>query len=1337
MMKNYITFKKESLRFKVSFILMTFLMTFGSFQAQAQEDDYSEVNITVTDTQAPTVVAPSDISIDGCDRNDISNTYPLWGYSTTPVSLSLTEYEGLSGASATDNGSIASITYTDSTDNGSCTEVVTRTFTITDNCDNSTNAIQVITVSDGTAPTLTCLNDQDVIISQTESEYIVSGSEFDVTSITDNCSSSFTVTNSLNGSSTLDGVSLPLGVNSVTWTVEDECGNISTCTFELNVIAPDIVATLTAIDIDGNPMPVLYESVGQGITYEISFENNGTYGINVITVTDPNADPGSITYLSGDTDGDNTLDPNETWVYTETRTVTQQNIDDGQVANTATVHGYIDENSNGVFDYTDANGNGSFDLGEEDEQPTSNDTQEVIVEALQNPQMAFTKTQTSVNYNSSEADGNSVSPVKQLGDVINYDIVIENTGNITITNVNLTDSFPGSGTGNLSSKTETGGTGSNGDDILDVGETWTYTASYTVTQADIDGNVPLVNTAELVTSQIAGPTYATENTPVDGSIILSLEKTQVSITNPDSSPAGTFVDEPADRITYSITLSNDGSRTLTNVSPTETFPGSGIGTLSSATESMNADGTLEVGEVWTYTATYSVNQADIDNNSVLTNTISVIADELSTPEVATATTSVSRNPAWTVSKVQTPAGQTYTNTGDILTYGISLDNTGNISISNIKVTDLTADSTPGVVRQADIVGNNDNIMDPGESWYYTAQYTVTQADIDSGSYTNKVSATGDPVGGGVFSGVEDQETIEASQTLSIDDVVVTEGENVDFLISLTGISATDITFTPQFSNGTATIGTDTGTPVQYSSNGGSSWTNYSSGQITIPSGITSLLVRIPTVDDVLTEPQENFTFTAIVTSGNTANTNIPATATINDNDAISISLSGFEITETEATQAGYFVARIDGGALAQEDIVLSFSTADGTALDSQDYSAQSNSNYTISSGTSLVSIPVDVLGDAISEPTEDFTGEISITNTNGQNVSLNTATATSTINDNDTASIAINDVSINEADGTAVFTVTLTGNIQDQLTADFTTADNSAVNPDDYTTNSGTITFAAGATSGATQTISVNIIEDAIAEPTETFFVNLSNLVFSGAASISDNQGVGTINDNDTASIVINDVSVNEADGTAVFTVTLTGYIQDQLTADFATADNSAVNPDDYTTTSGTITFVAGSVDGATQTISVDIIEDAIAEPTETFFVNLSNLVFSGAASISDNQGVGTINDNDAISISLAGFTITETDATQQGNFVASIDGGATAQEDIVLSFTTTDGSAGASDYTAQSAVSYTITKGTSSVSIPVDVLGDAISEPTEDFTGEISITNANGQDVSLNTATA
>ncbi len=72
------------------------------------------------------------------------------------------------------------------------------------------------------------------------------------------------------------------------------------------------------------------------------------------------------------------------------------------------------------------------------------------------------------------------------------------------------------------------------------------------------------------------------------------------------------------------------------------------------------------------------------------------------------------------------------------------------------------------------------------------------------------------------------------------------------------------------------------------------------------------------------------------------------------------------------------------------------------------------------------------------------------------------------------------------------------------------------------------------------------------------------------------------------------------------------------------------------------------------------------------------------------------------------------------------------AEHDVVISFTTTNGDAGSSDFTAQSSVLYTILAGTNSVHIPVAVLGDLIAEPTETFTGTIAISNANAQQITV-----
>src|SRR5205085_350627 len=117
----------------------------------------------------------------------------------------------------------------------------------------------------------------------------------------------------------------------------------------------------------------------------------------------------------------------------------------------------------------------------------------------------------------------------------------------------------------------------------------------------------------------------------------------------------------------------------------------------------------------------------------------------------------------------------------------------------------------------------------------------------------------------------------------------------------------------------------------------------------------------------------------------------------------------------------------------------------------------------------------------------------------------------------------------------ATFTVTLSAASSQSVTVAYTTADGSATAGSDYLAASGTLTIPAGQTSG---TITVLVNGDRLAEPTETFVVNLSAPT---NATIADGQGIGTILD-DEPRISINDVTVTEGNtGTvnATFTVSL------------------------------------------------------------------------------------------------------------------------------------------------------------------------------------------------------
>lgn len=102
-----------------------------------------------------------------------------------------------------------------------------------------------------------------------------------------------------------------------------------------------------------------------------------------------------------------------------------------------------------------------------------------------NPQMQVTKT---------------ASPTSNLnaGDVVTYTYVVKNSGNVTIKNISLADVHNASGPAPTpSSETLTSDVGIIGDstdatpgngiwDVLAPGDTITFTATYTVQQADVD-----------------------------------------------------------------------------------------------------------------------------------------------------------------------------------------------------------------------------------------------------------------------------------------------------------------------------------------------------------------------------------------------------------------------------------------------------------------------------------------------------------------------------------------------------------------------------------------------------------------------------------------------------------------------------------------------------------------------------------------------------------------------------------------------------------------------------------------------------------------------------------
>jgi hypothetical protein len=222
----------------------------------------------------------------------------------------------------------------------------------------------------------------------------------------------------------------------------------------------------------------------------------------------------------------------------------------------------------------------------------------------------------------------------------------------------------------------------------------------------------------------------------------------------------------------------------------------------------------------------------------------------------------------------------------------------------------------------------------------------------------------------------------------------------------------------------------------------------------------------------------------------------------------------------------------------------------------------------------------------------------------------------------DAPSLAVGDAMVTEGDsGTknALFTVSLSAASAGPVTVDYATVDGSAKAPGDYAAASGTLTFAPGELS---KQVAVAVVGDTLDEPHETYSLDLSN---PAGATLDDARGAGTILDNDPqVSLSVDDVSAVEGSQSAAFTVSLSRASGKIVTVAYATSDGSAAVPDDYAARSGTLIFLAGET---SKTVSVALVNDALAEPDETFTVTLSSVV---NASLADGQGVGTIVDDDA-----------------------------------------------------------------------------------------------------------
>jgi len=270
--------------------------------------------------------------------------------------------------------------------------------------------------------------------------------------------------------------------------------------------------------------------------------------------------------------------------------------------------------------------------------------------------------------------------------------------------------------------------------------------------------------------------------------------------------------------------------------------------------------------------------------------------------------------------------------------------------------------------------------------------------------------------------------------------------------------------------GTATNGTDyatIGTSVIFAAN-----------------SATATVTVNPTADTTI-ENNETVALTLATGTGYTIGTTTAITGTITDDDSANITLAvaPASVLENGTPNLVYTFTRTGPTTSA---LTVNYSIG-GTATNGTDY-ATVGTSVIFAAGSTTATVTVNPTADTIIEDNET----VALTLATGTGYTIGTTTAvTGTIANDDFPRISINDITLVEGkDLTAPLTLSLSSPSPQTITVNYTITAVDATANLDYTTSTGTLTFAANSTIA---TLSIPILNDNLNEEDESFFVTLSN----------------------------------------------------------------------------------------------------------------------------------------------------------------------------------------------------------------------------------------------------
>lgn len=553
---------------------------------------------------------------------------------------------------------------------------------------------------------------------------------------------------------------------------------------------------------------------------------------------------------------------------------------------------------------------------------------------------------------------------------------------------------------------------------------------------------------------------------------------------------------------------------------------------------------------------------------------------------------------------------------------------------------------------------------------------------------------------------------EASPVLSISasSTAVTEGGTLSFVVALTPAVAETVTVSYSTGGGTSTAAAS------------SDYTAIPSTTLTFTTGQTSKTIVVTTIDDATDEPDETVRVALSSPMGSFASIASgmgEAYGRISDNDVPELSVQSATADEgmTLMFNVGLTIA-------SYQDITVTYTLASGSATLTSDYSDAGSGSLSIDAGDTTGMITVNSVDDDVDEVNETFELTITAVAPEGA-VILPTAAVTGTITDNDDAPVVSvatpNPASVTEGADLA-FTVSLTRTSSRTITVDYALSGSASVNID-YRDDgsSSTITFMPGDNS---KTITLTTLADMRDEDTESVVVMLENQLPASAAAISGTaaSAAGSIIDNNTPEFSIADAHATEG-GTVRFTVEKDIVSYQTITLMWRVTADTAVAGTDYedtpANTGGMLTF---SADEREQHIVVSTIQNNDADGSRTFNVSLSNISPSTAAVFADATAIGTIDDDEAPSLSVASVTAEEGETM---TFMVNLR--PTSDQNVTVMYTVSVGSGGdgatAADLASGALRTATLNfpAGTSVRTFTVATEDDGLDEPDETFTVRLS----------------